>query len=121
MATLSFDFNFFYDFVINSLDLAYDFGNFKFTQDMIECIKDSREYKFSTAVIPRHIFYPEFSGIVAYKLKDCPGIFKLKFQFDIPYFQISTPISLAKFEGYEIPEILENLFPNEERLINYVK
>lgn len=118
---LSFNHKFGYGHTINSLDLAYDFGKFKLTEDMIECIKDSKEYKFSTAEIPRHIFHPQFTGIVEYKLKECPGIFKLEFQFDIPYFQRSTKITLAKLEGYEIPEEIENLFPDEVKLINYVK
>jgi hypothetical protein len=109
-----------YDFEIISLDLEYAFGKFKLPEREIMDI-NAKEYAFSVKHVPRHVFHPEFSCSIEYKLMHLPELFKVAFQFNIPFFQSSTTISFTKLESYEIPEELQNRFPDEKKLIKYVK
>lgn len=108
-------------YVLKSLEVNYNFQDFKISKQALICISDMAEYKFSTKNIPRHVFYPQYTCKAGYRLGEYPGTFKIEAQFDIPYFQKSTKVLFTKLEGYEIPKVIEGLFPDEKKLINYVK
>lgn len=108
----------FQDFEIDSLDLVYDFANYKLNENELVCTKDLFHYEVSLSKVPRHVLYKQFTCEVYYRLNKLPGKFCIKLHFDVPYFRCATDIKLEKSKIFAVPKEIETLFEGDKEKDN---
>lgn len=101
------------DFHLKSMEVCYEFEDYKLPRKDIECIIKSRIYQFSMKTIKRHLFYETFYCTTIFAEDNKDDMYDIKFSFQVPNFEKKSGIILDSLGSYFPSTEIINIFNHD--------